>query len=372
MGYPVTPYDKTEINKKRIRTLPSYIQNLEDDEATITESFKWLTDTFKTQDAGKDSIKIKGVALRSDVTSRNGRKYIDEELQFAARTFVGKPLTVNHGDLNDKSNIIGHIDWCQYEDRALEYLATVKKQPYVDLIREGSTTIRGVSIEADYLKNPEQPYGIVGKALSIVLAPEEAGVPNTTIELVETANTVHRLFETVLKNHGLTYSAETTEQPTDDTTAPKESPVPYCAPDHVYNPTTGNCEPVADVAAKLDEISKQVTKEQLLHITGKILSFADKNVEWLKSNSQPNPNLLEAYQQATSSFKALTTAIDSILTQHQNNLKETAQITKRLEAVETKQDNLIHSLKGSFKQSHIRESHEESEEPSDSLPYGQG
>ena len=100
------------------------------------------------------------------------------------------------------------------------------RQPYVDLIRSGSTTIKGVSIEADYthLKCPrcatklysedewkthmlkehlirggeQEVHGLRGKALSLVVSPEEPGVADTTINLVEMyEKPVSRLLETV-------------------------------------------------------------------------------------------------------------------------------------------------------------------------------
>jgi len=191
----------------------------------IAESFNWLSPEFKLVDSGKNTIRIKGVALKGNVVSRNKRKYVDEELQKAARTWIGKPVTINH----DGTKKVGHVVWMEYEDGALEYLADVNKQPYVGLLRDKSTDIRGVSIEADYLHNrcpkcgekfyseedfaehmwtkhfvradaTKEPHGIVGQALSLVLAPEEPGYPDSTIELAETVGKPGlQLLETVIK-----------------------------------------------------------------------------------------------------------------------------------------------------------------------------
>ena len=192
----------------------------------IRESFSWMTPEFKVAtSAGKHTIRIKGVAMRSDVTSRNNRKYIDEELVKAARTFYEKPVTINH----DMTKKVGTVKWMEYENGCLEYIADINKQPYVDLLRSKSADIKGVSIEAlylhnicpkcgqkfyseeeyhnhmqntEYLKNYEttEPHGIVGQALSLVLSPEEPGYTGTTIELMEKyQKPVSQLLETVIK-----------------------------------------------------------------------------------------------------------------------------------------------------------------------------
>jgi len=201
-------------------------------ENKIMESFEWVTNDFKTADVGKNKIRIKGIALRGDAISRNYRKYTVEELKKAARTWNGKPLTINH----NPNRIVGNVVWMEYNDlsNALEFIADINKQPYVDLIRSKSSVIKGVSIEAGYLYNicPEclkhgkevrfeteeefrnhmrtvhfknvglaEPHGIVGKALSLVLAPEEPGYPGTTIEpLAETRKKgLNALYETIVK-----------------------------------------------------------------------------------------------------------------------------------------------------------------------------
>jgi len=191
----------------------------------IAESFNWLSPEFKLVDSGKNTIRIKGVALKGNVVSRNKRKYVDEELRKAARTWIGKPVTINH----DGTKKVGHVVWMEYENGDLEYLADVNKQPYVGLLRNKSADIRGVSIEANYLHNrcpkcgdkfytetdfaehmwtkhfvktdaTKEPHGIVGQALSLVLAPEEPGYPDSTVELAETVGKPGlQLLETVIK-----------------------------------------------------------------------------------------------------------------------------------------------------------------------------
>ena len=193
---------------------------------TIKESFRWLTpESFKVESIGKNTVKVRGVALRADAISKNNRKYVKEELVKAARTWINKPVTINH----DANRIAGHIDWMEFEDPLLEYLMTIKKQPYVDMFRNHDKKIKGVSVEADYLYNrcakcgerfydeeawqnhmvekhllkdlPTEPHGIKGTFLSVVVDPEVPGVPGTTTELWETLrkSTPLKLLETVTK-----------------------------------------------------------------------------------------------------------------------------------------------------------------------------
>ena len=191
----------------------------------ICESYEWMTPEFTVQDTGKNTIRIRGVAMKANVVSRNKRKYVDEELKKAARTWIGKPVTINH-DMNRK---VGNITWMEYNRGALEYLADIKKQPYVGLLRDKSTEVKGVSIEANYLHNrcpkcgqrfyseaefhahmstehfiktdpTKEPHGLVGTALSLVLAPEEPGYTGSSIELMEAyRKPVLQLLETVYK-----------------------------------------------------------------------------------------------------------------------------------------------------------------------------
>jgi uncharacterized C2H2 Zn-finger protein len=194
----------------------------------IIESFEWATGPeFKVVDAGKNTIRIKGVALKGDAISKNHRKYVVDELKRSARTWVGKPITINH----DPKRIVGNLTWMEFSDEsnALEYMGDINKQPYVNMLRDKSTEIRGVSVEAAYLHNrcpkcnmrfyseqdfqkhmhdehfietdpTREPHGILGTALSLVLAPEEPGYADTTIQVMETVQTgFSRLVEILIK-----------------------------------------------------------------------------------------------------------------------------------------------------------------------------
>lgn len=199
-------------------------------ETTLCESFHWLSPDFKVQPSNKNTIKIKGIALRGNTISKNRRKYVDEELHSAARTFIDCPITVNHQDWRDHKNRIGKVNWMEYDtDGTLEYVGEIWKEPYVSMLRGKSREIKGVSVEADYLRNEcpichkhfyteeefqhhmktqefkpvscYEPHGMRGRALSIVAYNEQPGVPGTTIELMETAGEhgILQLLETVIK-----------------------------------------------------------------------------------------------------------------------------------------------------------------------------
>ena len=189
----------------------------------ITESFAWLTpEAFNLHSVGKNTIKIKGIAMPSGTISKNNRQYVEEALIKSAYTLIGKPITINH----DPHRIIGNVEWAEHEDGVTEYLATVKKQPYVDMLRNRDPNIKGVSVEADYLHNKctrcgkrcyseeefrnhmlethlikdgvTAPHGMVYKALSLVLSPEVPGVDATTVEIMETwGKPLSQLLETV-------------------------------------------------------------------------------------------------------------------------------------------------------------------------------
>jgi hypothetical protein len=198
--------------------------------AKTTESFKWLegVDSFKLEkDAGKNKIRVKAVWAKNNAVSKNQRHYIGEELKRAARTMIGKAVTVNH--TNEK---IGNIIWSEYsdDDEKAECIFDIDKQPYVNMIRNKSTEVHGVSMEGNYLYNvceicgkkfdsneaylnhmhneefvknaTLEPRGLVfgENALSLVLAPEEPGL-DTTLEIMESKAGFMRLCETIIREN---------------------------------------------------------------------------------------------------------------------------------------------------------------------------
>ena len=129
----------------------------------IRESFEWFSPEWTVVNSGKNTIRIKGTAMIGDAVSRNNRQYVADELKRSARTWVGKPITINHDD----RRIAGNLLWMEYNDKnnCMEYVGDVKVQPYVDMIRNKSTEIRKVSIQADYLHN------LCPKCVAIFISP---------------------------------------------------------------------------------------------------------------------------------------------------------------------------------------------------------
>jgi hypothetical protein len=196
---------------------------------SILEPFTIPITEWKTVDAGKNTIRIKGVALKGDVVSKNQRLYVAKELMKSTNTFIGKPINLHHNSPDNQATNIGHITWMDWDETAelLTYEADITKQPYVNMIRNKSTEIRGVSIQANFLHNrcpdcntkfyTEEdfrghmwqnhfkkvsaiPHGIIGEAITLVLSPEVPGYSGTTVNLAEIQRReTLRLLETVIK-----------------------------------------------------------------------------------------------------------------------------------------------------------------------------
>jgi len=356
----------------------------------LKESFRWMTPEFKTVDSGKNTIKIRGVALHGDTVSRNNRVYVDEELSKAARTFIGKPVTINH-NMNEK---VGTVDWAEYEDGALEYLATIKKQPYVNLLRTKSANIRGVSIEAMYLRNicpkcgekftsEEQfhahmrdkhfiktnsntvVHGLNGQALSLVLSPEVPGVPDTTIELMETQGT-NRLFEMIIKDKGGKKEEMTVEESghtvfvVDDDSGKVDTTFqqhPACVIGEVYNPITKQCEEAQEVTAKLKQIFAGSTKEEQAQVFKEILQVADEIAKERDERHDDDVKTTAEIKEQLNLMQAVMTQLRSMVAAiTQSTLKETASTKSLLEQAIIRIDNLEDKLKPQFRShSHMAE-----------------
>jgi len=380
----------------------------------IKESFKWLQglDSFKVQDVGKKTIRIKGVACKSDVVSRNNRKYVDEALMKSAYTMVGKPVTINH----DPKKIVGNVIWAEYEDGALEYLADVKKEPYVSMIKDKSTQIRGVSIDAQYLFNKcpvcgekfeteesfkrhmaeqhfiknitAEPHGILYNGLSLVLAPEVPGVPDTSVELLETAPGFNQLVECVVKERAF-WSHKTgsvnmsktgmakiksevegkaaeqeskadTDQGTPPAVPEGDFDAPKTCPDGtVLNPETGECEEPDAAKAKefqheLENNWKAIPKHTLIAMELYVLAAADRNIT--EYQKYVDGELSEKLEKLSSQIQEFSKRMEKSQT---NPLKETlslketvSSMKQRLEALEKDHIelmNLKEKLRGRFK-----------------------
>jgi len=199
--------------------------------SNIIETFTIPVTEWKTVDAGKNTIRIKGVALKGDVVSKNLRHYLTNEVRKSTNTFIGKPINIHHNNPKNERTNIGNLTWMDWDETAelLTYEGEITKQPYVDMLRNKSTEIRGVSVQAKFLHNkcPDctthpkffteesfrdhmwtehfkkvsaVPHGIIGEAITLVLSPEVPGYDGTTVDLAETARReTLRLLETVIK-----------------------------------------------------------------------------------------------------------------------------------------------------------------------------
>lgn len=360
----------------------------------IKEAFSWISPEWKALPAGKKTAKVKGVALTSDVISKNKRKYLDEELKMAARTLAGKPINVNHTEV-----VAGNVIHAEYENGAIEFLGQIKKEPYVSMLKNRDANIKGVSVQAAYIHNQcvncgekfftekawrvhmleehgikdgvEEVHGIIFDALSLVVGDEIPGVPTATIELMETDrnSTVLRLFETVLKEKGQlgepedehgcepgeVWNPETEEceakveeqeepEKLDDSKGEQQ---PICPEGQVFNPLSKQCESASQVASQIEAISKVATKEQITEIYKAILDVADNSVAHMKERvKEVEGDLAKKCDTIIEMLGVLKTVyVDNKVKQ----ITETTDRNKKLEALETRLDNLEHKQRGNFK-----------------------
>lgn len=395
----------------------------------IKESFRWAAaPEFQVVSTGKNKVSIKGVAVRANQISLNKRKYVGEELAKAARTFIGVPVTINHAPYDkrhpmyDGRKVVGNTRWAEYEDKRLECILDVNKQPYVDLVRNKSVEIKGLSIEADFLFNRcshcgkdfhtidsfkhhmvnehfiknfnYEPRGMVGRAISIVLAPEVAGVPNTELSVMEMGKfgDFNSLCETIysIKKEGktgmskdTTSTVKTPEEEEEEEEEKKEELTPDlahgleepahqlvedspvepegCAEGTVWDPETNQCVKVSqENFAEIVRILDNKVTEQKRDFE-KILSVADKNItesntrirtleEWLSMEQRGMiPKLFVNYGKKINKLetllKNLATNVDPFVVEYQAGkgaLRETESLRARM-------DNLEHKLRGNFK-----------------------
>lgn len=405
-------YEKFVEKKKKTKG-PDYLKDdFEIGGSKIKESFTWMTPKWKVMKAGKNSVKIQGIALPGDIVSKNKMKYLSEEIKMAARTLSGKPITINHSPWNkhhpdyDASKVVGDVPNAEFESGAVEYWGFVRKEPYVTMLRTHDPRIKGVSIEASYIHNRciecgerfysekafklhmseshgivdgiSEPHGIHLDALSLVIEPETPGVPSATVQVMETESkaTILRLYETHLAEKGLTFNSNgvaisSTEEPEKDEHGclihsekwdgekcvpkevtenvddeePKEHPV--CKDGFVLNPASKVCEPVSDVAAKVDEIFKVATETQRKKLYCDIIRAYNHTVK-------EHRKLVETdLAGKIDSFLNMLNVSNTRITALENSkvLKETvsANLVETVRKLTVRQDNLEAKQKGSFK-----------------------
>lgn len=195
--------------------------------AQIIESFQWAAGEIKQlKSKSPKTALLKIVAARADDVSLNDRKYVRDELMKSARTFTGKPITINH----NPNRKVGTIISSDFEDDQLEILGEITVEPYATMIKHKTFNMKGVSIDANYRYNlcprckewfetdelfydhlerehglqnlTREPHGIYGTGLALVTEDETPGIANTSAELVETVGDFQKLAETVMHERG--------------------------------------------------------------------------------------------------------------------------------------------------------------------------
>ena len=145
------------------------------------ESFSWTGDIKP----GEGSL-IKGTAIHPCKTVHPEewpvtRVYLEEELQKAAHSLSGMPLSLDH-----LSPLNGKVISTQYEDGAIEYVAELNDPLVLGWIRDG--TIKHCSVEYDWGSlsklNGVAPRDISFQGLAL-LKDFEPGDPATSVEVWE-------------------------------------------------------------------------------------------------------------------------------------------------------------------------------------------
>ena len=153
------------------------------------ESFSWAqryeVDLDRYERTGE--LWIRGVAL-SEGESRNLRKYSREEIQKMARTAVGKPITVNHGEPPYEGLVIGTVEDAEEEEGKLEFIAKITDREWIERIRNMPPEVRHLSIgavprEVKVEDGKEVPEGLVITEISIIVPPAEPGQLSTGFQV---------------------------------------------------------------------------------------------------------------------------------------------------------------------------------------------
>jgi hypothetical protein len=141
---------------------------------------EWLV---KIDESYGKPLLIKGYAIHAG-TTRNWNLYLEDELKNAADSLIGKPIYLEHVDVNNAVGKVLSAGW-DPEERAIWFTAEVYDDEVADKIRAG--IIKHVSICADYeILEPFDsimiPHGLEFRELSLVAVP---GDPETNIMVVE-------------------------------------------------------------------------------------------------------------------------------------------------------------------------------------------
>lgn len=128
-------------------------------------------------------LRIRGYAIHAG-TTRNWNLYLEDELEKAADSLIGKPIYLEHVSVGNAVGKVVDAGW-DYEKKAIWFNAEIYDDEVADKIRTG--IIKHVSICADYdvlepFDNIRIPYGLQFRELSLVAVP---GDPEANIFLME-------------------------------------------------------------------------------------------------------------------------------------------------------------------------------------------
>ena len=158
------------------------------------EAFRWAEPRLQALENGEGVYRVEALF---PVESMNRVIYTEEELVRAARTLIGRPVSLNHEKPLEGVEILD----AEYEDGAVECLLRVENPEIKNMIDQGE--ILHVSIEAEYREaevlDGLKPKGLVFTGLALLTRDTLPGVPLTRITPLE------GLMETVEKevNEGL-------------------------------------------------------------------------------------------------------------------------------------------------------------------------
>ena len=151
--------------------------------AELEESFSWSSDL---QILKPYKHLIRGEAIHPIKTLHpeewpSLRVYLEEELEKSAKNLIGKPLFLDHW-----RPLHGSVLGAHYEDGAIEYVADLRDEDILQMIRDGQIKHASVQFEWKTLENVNgvAPRGITFEHLSL-LKDMEPGDPMSTVEIWE-------------------------------------------------------------------------------------------------------------------------------------------------------------------------------------------
>jgi hypothetical protein len=151
--------------------------------AELEESLSWAGDLQILKPYGH---LIRGEAIHPIKTLHpeewpSLRVYLEEELERAAKSLIGKPLFLDHW-----RRLEGEVLGAHYEDGAIEYVADLRDEEVLQMIRDGQIKHASVQFEWRTLENVNgvAPRGITFEHLSL-LKDMQPGDPMSTVEIWE-------------------------------------------------------------------------------------------------------------------------------------------------------------------------------------------